>query len=88
MNNAEENVKKQNQENVPDVEREDWEAEKLVREASNEESDEVVRKILRGDESEGDADERDIAPSPASNETPRGRGGNPDGGESDDRDDK
>jgi hypothetical protein len=66
-------MKKQNQEKVPDVERDDWEAKKIVKESSNEESDEVVRKILRGDESEGDPDERDIAPSPGFKNTPRGR---------------
>ncbi len=66
-------MKKQNEEKIPNVEREDWEAEEIVKESSNEESDEVVRKFLRGNESEGDPDQRDIIPSPDSNDTPQGR---------------
>ena len=48
-------------ERTPNVEREGWQAEKLADEASNKESDEIVRQMLRGDESKGDPDERDIA---------------------------
>lgn len=37
-------------ENIPEVEREGWEAEKLVEEATNEESDDIVNKIKYGGE--------------------------------------
>lgn len=66
-------MKKQNEAEIPDVEKQGWEAEKLIKEAANEESDDVVRKILRGDESKGDPDKRDVAPSPDFDDTPRGR---------------
>ncbi len=66
-------MKKQNEDEIPDVKKQGWEAEKLIKESANEESDDVVRKILRGDESKGDADKRDIAASPDFDDTPRGR---------------
>lgn len=66
-------MQKDNEENIPDVERQDWNAEKLVEESANKESDEIVRQMLRGDETEGDADERDVAGSPDSEDTNYGR---------------
>ncbi len=60
-------------ENMSDVEKQGWSAEKISAEASNKESDEIVRQIVRGDETEGDADERDIAGSADNTETPQGR---------------
>jgi hypothetical protein len=51
----------QEKKDIPKVEREGWKAEKLVEEATNEESDDIVRKMLRGDETRGNPDERDIA---------------------------
>lgn len=56
------NMQKQNEENIPEVKKEGWDAEKLVEEGANEESDDVVRKILRGNEEDGNADKRDIIP--------------------------
>lgn len=58
---------------VPNVKRQGWSAEKVSEEASNQESDEIYRQISRADETKGDADERDIAGSPENNETPYGR---------------
>jgi hypothetical protein len=55
---------------VPNVKREGWSAEKVSEEATNKESDEIYRQISRGDETKGDADERDIAGSPLTGETP------------------
>ena len=55
-------MKKQNEENIPDVERQEWEAAKIIKEGANEESDEVVRKLLRGNESDGNGDDRDVIP--------------------------
>ncbi len=66
-------MKKQNEDEIPDVKKQGWEAEKLIKESANEESDDVVQKILRGDESKSDADERDIAANPDFDDTPRGR---------------
>lgn len=60
-------------ENEPNVERQGWSAEKISEEATNKESDEIHRQIARGDETKGDADERDIAGSPENTETPHGR---------------
>ncbi len=58
---------------VPNVKRQGWSAEEVAEEASNQESDEIYRQISRGDETKGDADERDIAGSPENTETPQGR---------------
>lgn len=55
------------------VEKQGWNAEKLSNEATNKESDEIVRQMKRGDETKGDADERDVAGSPEKSETPHGR---------------
>lgn len=53
--------------------REGWDVEKLGDEASQKNTDEIQRETLRGDESEGDADERDIVGSVDRSETPQGR---------------
>ena len=66
-------MNKDNKDNIPDVERENWDAEKLVEESANIESDEIVREMLRGDATKGDADERDIAGSPDFKDTDYGR---------------
>ncbi len=66
-------MKKQNEDKIPEVEKQGWEADELIEESANVESDDVVRQILRGDESKGDADERDIAPTIDTKDTPRGR---------------
>lgn len=58
---------------VPNIKRQGWSAEKVSEEASNKESDEIYRQIARGDETKGDADERDIVGSPENTETPQGR---------------
>ena len=60
-------------ENIPNIEKQGWQSEKIVEEASSRQSDEITREILRGDESKGNPDERDIVGSVSSNETPQGR---------------
>ena len=50
-----------------------WETQKLADEASQKTGDEIQREILRGDETEGDADERDIAGNVDRRETWQGR---------------
>lgn len=57
-----------------DVKRDGWSADKISDEAANKEPDEVAREIARGDEDNKDsADDRDIAGSPETDETPHGR---------------
>ena len=65
-------MQKQDEEKIPDVERENWETEDLVEESSGESADETVRKVLRGNEAQGDADERDVTGAVDSDETPQG----------------
>lgn len=60
-------------ENVPNIEKQGWQSEEIVEQASGQQSDEITRQILRGDETKGNADERDIAGSVSSDETPQGR---------------
>ncbi|MBA3634093.1 MAG: hypothetical protein H0W58_14975 [Acidobacteria bacterium] len=57
----------------PDVERGDWDVEQVSEESSNKPSDEIVREMLRGDETKGDADERDVVGGVESADTPHGR---------------
>jgi hypothetical protein len=66
-------MQKQDEEKTPYVERENWEAEDLVEESSGESADETVRKVLRGNEKEGNADDRDVVGSVDSDETWQGR---------------
>ncbi len=53
--------------------REGWDVEKLGDEASQKNTDEIQRETLRGDESQGDADDRDIAGNVDRSETWQGR---------------
>ena len=66
-------MQEQDDENNSNTKRQGWDAEKISEEATNQEPDEIVRQIKRGDESKGDADERDIVGSPETDETPHGR---------------
>ncbi len=59
-------------EQFPDVERENWSAEAISEEAANEQPDDILRKVLRGDETGGDPNERDIAGGVESGDTPHG----------------
>jgi hypothetical protein len=58
---------------TPPVKRDEWDAEQIADQASNRMSDEIQREIARGDETKGDADERDEAGGSASIDTPQGR---------------
>ena len=49
------------------------EIEDITDEASHRDADGILRQTLRGDETEGDADERDIAGATAFKDTPHGR---------------
>ncbi len=64
---------KQDQDKVPNVNREDWNVEELANESTNKPSDEIMREVLRGDETKGDADTRDVVGSVDSKDTPQGR---------------
>jgi hypothetical protein len=50
-----------------------WNAEKLAEEASQKDGDEIQRQMKRGDETKGDADERDDAGTVHKNDTAQGR---------------
>lgn len=61
-------------EKIPDVKRDGYSAEEISEEATNKEPDEVTREMNRGDEdNKSEADDRDVAGSANSNETPHGR---------------
>ncbi len=62
-------MKKNKNEDISELEREGWNAEKLIEESSGKESDEMIRQMLRGDESIGNPDDRDIVGSSQSIET-------------------
>ncbi len=53
--------------------RQGWDVQELADEASQQNVDEIQRQTLRGDETKGDADERDNAGNVDKNETPQGR---------------
>lgn len=56
-----------------DGERDEWNVKELSDEASQIDENEIQRQLRRGDETEGDADERDIAGRSESKDTPQGR---------------
>jgi len=58
---------------IPDVNREGWNVEQITDEATNKSSDETLRQVLRGDETKGDANDRDIIGGVKSKDTPHGR---------------
>ena len=60
-------------EKMPNVNRDNWNVKELSEQSVNEQPDETLRKVLRGDEAEGDANERDVAGNVGDNETPQGR---------------
>lgn len=66
-------MQKKENNNIPDVNREDWKVDELHQESSNEMPDETLRKTLRGDEESGDPNDRDAVGNIDSNETPQGR---------------
>lgn len=63
----------EDKENIPNIKKQGWNSEEIIEEASNMQSDEITRKILRGDETEGEPDERDVAGNVATDETAQGR---------------
>lgn len=62
-----------NNEQIPNIKKQGWDAEKIVEESSNKKTDDTVREMLRGDATEGNPDKRDIAGSPETEDTPHGR---------------
>lgn len=63
---------KNNLEN-PNASREEWNAGEIAEQSVNEEPDETLRKVLRGDESKGDPDERDVVGDTETKDTQQGR---------------
>jgi len=66
-------IQEKENEEIKDVKRDEWNAQDLADEATNMPSDEIMREMLRGDESKGNPDDRDAAGSVDTNETPQGR---------------
>ncbi len=66
-------MQNEDKENILNVERQGWQSKEIIEEAANQQSDEITREILRGDETEGNPDDRDIAGSVDSEDTPHGR---------------
>ena len=62
-----------NAKQFPDVEKQGWDAEQIAEESANKSSDEIVREMMRGDESKGNPDNRDVAGSVDTKDTPYGR---------------
>ncbi len=61
------------QKDTTNIKRQGWDADELIDESVNKDSDDTVREMLRGDETKGNPDERDNAGSPKSEDTPHGR---------------
>ena len=65
--------KKAKYSDYPNAEREKWDAENISEESVNEMPDETVRQVLRGDESIGNPDDRDVVGASKRIDTPQGR---------------
>lgn len=63
----------QNKEKVPNIEREGWEVKDIVEEGVNEDSGDVVRRVLRDGEAKEEGDAKDVVGSVDSEATPQGR---------------
>ncbi len=63
----------QESDDTPQTKRDEWSAEEIIEEGSYTMSDEIRRQVARGDETEGDPDDRDIVGGSASVDTPQGR---------------
>ncbi|MGI8469268.1 MAG: hypothetical protein ACR2N3_12530 [Pyrinomonadaceae bacterium] len=66
-------MQKQDEEKIPNANRENWNAQELAKQSANEESDETLRKVLRGNEGLENPDSRDVVGAVDSDETPQGR---------------
>jgi hypothetical protein len=66
-------MQKKENHNIPEVNGEEWSVRELHQQSSNELPDETLRKTARGDEEQGNPDNRDVVGNVNSNETPQGR---------------
>lgn len=66
------NISKE-KENTPNIKRDGWETKDIAEQGANESPDEVMRRILRGDDDKSAADNQDEAGSVDSEDTPQGR---------------
>lgn len=64
---------KEDSEKIPNAKREDWSVRQVADESVNQSTDETLRQFLRGDETKGDPDERDVVGGSDSIDTPQGR---------------
>jgi len=65
-------IDKKDEENV-NIEPDNLSVQDVADESANKPDDETLRQVLRGDESKGDADKRDIVGSSKTIDTPQGR---------------
>ena len=68
-----ETTKRQATETAENNSRGEWNAEQITDQASQRSGDEIEREIRRGDETKGNADNRDIAGAADFEDTPHGR---------------
>lgn len=66
-------MRKKESPNIPEVNRDEWNVQDLHEQGTYDMSDEMLRRTLRGNEDEGDPDERDVAGVVDTNETWQGR---------------
>lgn len=66
-------MQENNDKQLAETERQGWNAEKLSEEASGQMPDEMMRQILRADESGEKGDDQDVVGTVDRNETPQGR---------------
>lgn len=66
-------MQNKNEDSKSQGERDGWDVKSLSEEGSQIDEDEIQRNLRRGNETKGDADERDIAGRSASKDTPQGR---------------
>lgn len=68
-----ENKKAEREQQLPASESSEWNTDEIAEQSSNQMPDEILRQVLRGDESKGSADHRDIVGGSATIDTPQGR---------------
>ena len=66
-------MQEKNKEEMPNVKRQGWSIEEINEQSVNKPSDEMTREFLRGDETEGNPNERDVVGGVKTIDTPQGR---------------
>ncbi len=66
-------MQEKKKEEMPDVKRQGWSIKELDEQSVNKPSDEMTREVLRGDETEGNPNQRDPVGTVKTIDTPQGR---------------